>query len=434
MPMSILQQFLNLQFIKTDEAGAVENLEKVVSRLIRQLPKQKHKIIAYTLAAIDPDIQDDDPVIQEVEEFIFTQWRTFKNSTLRTQDRPVTYVRAVILEALAKLAEDLNFAAIIWHSGRNLIGRYSLGREKDVIGAFLMGIGEKVFSESKDYWSGRPSIDLPEISITKPEIPDVTSAVINAEDIQKHLKAAFVYSRWANEAGGGENPHQHGQNDWQWPKFASEKAAKGLAEEINKAVAKQDGHINKTTRSIATSISSLPKNLQTFSQSLTESMQQGFEGNERRSKLLWWKESLYSQALRKGYRTLPELEAIFAMAIDYSHLVSPIYPESIDYFLTETLRDLIGDKAYAMVPFQELVGEFGSLSEGSRKMLELFSTESEGRVLLGSAIFVGGFKANVQATEFLSLCGVNKSFELSRAEFLLWLFHDAQALNLASQK
>lgn len=434
MSQSILQQFLNLQFIKTDETALVENLEKVVSNIVKHLAKKRHKVIAYTLVALDPDVKDDDPIMREVEELIIKEWRTFKNSTLKTHDSAVTYIRAVILEALTRLAEDLEFAAIIWHSGRNLVGRYSLGREKDVIKAFLISVGESVWSGSVGYWNGKQSIGLPEISSTIAEIPNLSSTIIHASDIENHLKAAFIHSGWASRAGGGENPHTQGENSFNWPKFAAERAAIGLAEEINKSVSKQDHYIDTIVKLLSASNSRFSENLSALSNGFTDTILANFEANNRREKLLWWKESLYSPSLRKGYRTLPELEIIFTMAIDCSKMVSPIYPESIDHFLTEALRDLIGDKAYQKVPFQELVQEFCSLSESSIKMFEVFSTKAEGRLLLGSSILMGGFRKDIQVVEFLPLCGVKNSFEICRADFLLWLFHDAQALKLANQK
>ena len=99
MVESILQTYLNEQFIKTTEEGNVANLKKVVTELVKILQKRKTKVITYTLVSIDPQISEDDPVVIEVEKIIIKKWPAFKNNVTATKDKATTYIRAVILEA-----------------------------------------------------------------------------------------------------------------------------------------------------------------------------------------------------------------------------------------------------------------------------------------------------------------------------------------------
>src|ERR1700743_4034056 len=123
MSETILQIFLNNQFIKTADTGNIESLGKAVAAVKGLLAKKKQLVIPYTLVALDPQIAGTDPVVAEVEAIIIKNWPTFKNST-STKDKPTTYVRVVILQAFAELSKDEQIAAVIWLTGRNVIAAY----------------------------------------------------------------------------------------------------------------------------------------------------------------------------------------------------------------------------------------------------------------------------------------------------------------------
>lgn len=145
MSSTILQSFLDNQFIKTDETSHIFSLKKASSAVQRMLEqkKNKQKIIHYTLVALDPNISDDNSVVEEVEESIIKQWSTFRNSVVKTKDSPIAYVQAVILEALYKLSKDENLAAIIWHTSCNVMSYYKLAGQEEILTHFCLEIGKK---------------------------------------------------------------------------------------------------------------------------------------------------------------------------------------------------------------------------------------------------------------------------------------------------
>ena len=126
MTDSILQSFLDNRFIKTDNPEDLVKLKKASAEVEKLLRKRKPKIISYTLVALDPTISDDDPEVLEVEALIIKKWPTFRNRVAKTKDTPISYVQAVILDALNKLSKDENFTAIIWHTGCDIISHYKL--------------------------------------------------------------------------------------------------------------------------------------------------------------------------------------------------------------------------------------------------------------------------------------------------------------------
>ena len=70
MSDSILQSFLDNRFIKTDDPEHLSRLRKASLEIENRLRKTRKQIIAYTLVALDPNIDDDDPTVLKVEALI----------------------------------------------------------------------------------------------------------------------------------------------------------------------------------------------------------------------------------------------------------------------------------------------------------------------------------------------------------------------------
>jgi hypothetical protein len=228
MSNSILQSFLDNQFIKTDEISHIESLKKASGAVQRMLEKKKNrpKIIPYTLVALDPTVSDDDLVVVEVEEIIIKQWPAFRNSVVKTKDTPISYIQAVILEALNSLSKDINLAAIVWHTGCNIVSHYKLAGQEELLTNFLLEIGKNIEEGARSSWCilGNSQIDsIDKIELT---LPKITLGEVSEDRLKGHLLAAAVHSAWATQAGGGENPHHHGTANHSWPQFLAERAAK----------------------------------------------------------------------------------------------------------------------------------------------------------------------------------------------------------------
>lgn len=139
---AMLQNYLTANLLSITEDEDVKKLQKSSDDIVKKVFKNKVKIVSYTLAAIDQNVSASNADIIEVKDIIIKNWNTF---TANTKDTPVTYVRAVILDALSKVAEDLNMAIIIWYASRNIVKYYSLtGEEKAIVIGFLTEQGNKI--------------------------------------------------------------------------------------------------------------------------------------------------------------------------------------------------------------------------------------------------------------------------------------------------
>ena len=153
----------------------------------------------------------------------------------------------------------------------------------------------------------------------------------------------------------------------------------------------------------------------------------------KRSDLLWWKQALYSPRLDSSYRTLGPLTLAVALAVDLADNVSPIYPRSVDFFLKETLRDVLDEGTDTEVALTELLEQLQQLPDAEKQLLEDLSNENEGRKSLGSCM-ADIVKDKMNADEFFNHTGLEKDTKIFLGELTVWLFHDLQANTLVNTK
>jgi hypothetical protein len=430
MAESILQTFLNQQFIKTSDVGNIDSLKKAVTAVVSALTKNKKLIIAYTLVALDPQISESEPVVIEVEKIIIKNWPTFKNST-STEDKATTYVRVVILQALSELMKDDQLQAIIWLTGRNVISFYKTQKEKNLMSQLLIEMGTQFELVSRKLWS------LNELTITDAKtlsisLPTAKSVLIDEADLTAELKAAAIHSGWSTQGGGGENPSHAAVGDWNWAKFFSERAGQGISEVINSALGGQDKVLSSIVNSVQKGVNEYFTQFKLFFEEASKAMNQSFSASNKRGDLLWWKQTLYSPTLNSSYRIHSEIVSAIAMASDLSNLLGLMYPESANYLLREALRDIYGDAIDKVETFEFWLRSILEVPIADRPTIKSLENTSEGRKSLGATL------ANVlQANKdegFQKETGIEITQELSLSDLAVWILHDLQAAKFSTQK
>jgi hypothetical protein len=321
----IFDEFLKAGLIPI--GGDDEIYKKLVTaskKLEEVLKTDKSKVISYTLVAIDSNITENEPVLLEVENIVTDEWKLIRS---QFTEMPIAIYRGIILQALEELGKtDSNIAAIIWHSGSSpfpLLKKKT--KESDILFNFLHLMGDISEETAVAEWSLNeedPKIKLPVLKINGLKLGNVT---INSNNLKAKLNVA------ANRSPQGHNQYQHPA---EWAEHFSQNATEGIAtafqtsfEEFNKSLSPTaiEEPINKFFIE--------------FKKTLDNSLKITFStliAVERRSKLIWWKEGLYSQSLRKSYRELDEFESSIAMAYDLYNLLPLHCPTSVEYILKET--------------------------------------------------------------------------------------------------
>lgn len=412
----MLQEFLDANLLPITDEGYFEKIKKTADELVKKLIKNKANILRYTLTALDPDIPADNPDVIEVKELITKNWSTFSTNS---KDTPITFIRAVMLEALQAVSNEINVACLIWLTGRNIQQHFKLiGKEKDLLQNFLLHLGKTVENTAIDRWSLPSEAKLQKFSI---EIKEFNGAVLDKAEIEVLLKAAAINSNWGE---GGENPYTPAQNNINWPRFFAEKVSQGLTDSINKVLKKQAKSISENQTLIQESVNTI----------LSQTQFEILERNSlllMRTQLLWWRESCYSASINQSYRGQQDGLLQILLAKDYSVFVPAIYPTSTDYFLKETHRALVKDENKKIK-----VSEFLKQVELSREALKKVFTEpttEHGRISMLN--FIKGLVWNKYSTEqFKIFVGFDDTTEMTLSDFTVWLFHDLQSLKLSSSK
>ena len=120
------------------------------------------------------------------------------------------------------------------------------------------------------------------------------------------------------------------------------------------------------------------------------------------------------------------------MAFDLAEQVDPIYPESVDYLLRETLKDVHGDKAAEALPLTHWLNGSFSLHEKIQSTLTGFAAQGDQRQPLLNA-WANALHSG-EISNFFTETGIDKKAEMTASDLAVWLFHGLQAQKLATDK
>lgn len=420
MDRSILQEYLNLQFIPLDDDSALDKLKKASTEIAKKLQKDKSKIISYTLVALDPQISVNDSSLVEVRDIVIKHWSVFAT---KASDLLVTYLRAVILEALQSISDNTQFAGIIWLTGSNVFPYYNLDREAETLKQWLEGIGNIYEQEAENQWS-----ITSELKISSPAQVTLNTTVnyspVNAETLTTELKAASVTSQY-----GGENPY--GANNWNtWPDYFSKRSGEGFAKEINRSLSSQSLSLKKGLDGYNTQLNEYFSGLGKYFEDISKQMILGTQSIQRRSQLLWVKEALFSVVQKMSYRDIPKSDLPFVLAKDMQSLITSIYPVSVDFFTKEILRNVITD-ADVRLSFSNLLDVKNLKSVQS--ILGVQNTIDSSRKPLIS--YIQRLVSNQTTIEQMeNETGIKPENEISLTDFTVYLLHDLQSIRLSILK
>lgn len=415
----MLQSYLNANLLNITSDEDSKKLKKSATEIAKKLAKNKSKIVSYILAAIDPDVSVNNPDIIEVKEVIIKNWSTF---AANAKDTPLTYIRAVMLEALSGISDDLNHSLLIWFASRNIVQYHKLiGKEKEIILEFISKLGNDINQKANREWVLSGSDSLSKISF---ELKEISAYGINKETLQKYLEDA---SGPTNSEGVAnfDSPNPYWSNQQQhWSHQFAPRASKGIKNAIDPSLKAIASIVNENKKTIQNGLNKALEQVQKEVSNRSKSFQ-------LRSELLWWKEAGYSSSTDKSYNELDENILGIVLAYDYSSFIPIIYPKSVDYFLKETYKGLKGSTK------EELTLEdfLKTLLEHSEKLKPILS---ERDALTGKSTllnFINGLIwSKHQLTQFEELVGISLNLKLSSTELTTWLFHDIQLVKILNTK
>jgi hypothetical protein len=153
---------------------------------------------------------------------------------------------------------------------------------------------------------------------------------------------------------------------------------------------------------------------------------------ERRSKLLWWKETLYSPSQKRSYRGLDKILLPILMSEDLNFQVPEITPISVDYLLRDTLF-LLNDKKDDSITFTSYLSEI--VKEGNKTILKPYfenADEADGRISITNFISLL-VNDRISVSSFKERTGIDANEQITFGELSVVVLHDLLTQRLITE-
>lgn len=423
MDTNILQRFLDIGLFDVgDDDERLSIFHKAADDLAKVIAKEPRKAVSAVLVAIDPNVPDEDPVLEETEAAVREHWKAFRN---KYPERPKGLLRPVLLEALEKAStESAEISSVMWLASINLLPRLEAHKERSLVKELLDTKGILSETDAEKIWSPGDvdsEVDLPKIIF---KLGDKAEGKTDAGALEKAMfNAAGPHD--ANGNAAGKDPNQYYSNQGQhWSNQFVPKASKAIASAIDKAIAPLAGQANVIAEQLEPALKKFGKEM---SGAIGEWVTNAVSSTRQRSDLLWWKESLYSPALRSTYRGLSPAEVAISMAHDLHNIAAVPSPQSVEYFLRETI------KAVSPQDPELSIADVLKSAQRSRIIQPVAPPSSVQRVCLLTSL--GYNKSAEIPVELLpAWVGIRGDLRLPCSEMAVWLFRDAQALSLTYEE
>lgn len=413
MDDKFLQSFLKTGLFDIgDSDERLKWLQQSIEELQKKFEKHYSLLPKYSLVAIDPNISDQEPILDETETIVTTYWKALR---AKYSEMPRNILRGVILNALNNVGKaDPIAARIIYLTMLNFYPYAKLNIEKDLVKTMLHDLGELAEKNAIEEWSfieNAPSLKLGALKLKNLKFGEAT---LSQAQLEPKLLLAIQ-----NEPGTNQGSPNGGNTSW--GTYFANQASEGIALAFNEAIKSFSATLSPD--SIEAPIN---KFFATFKQSLDSNLKTSFSSLtavERRSKLLWWKETLYSQSLKKSYRGLDHNLLPVMMSVDLNNQIPEITPISVDFLLRDTLF-LLNDRKDEAIKFADCLK---AISENTLKeTLKPYFTEvneEEGRISITDfiALLVND---RLSIKDFQARTGIKEEEEITPGELAVVILHD----------
>lgn len=422
----MLQEFLDAGLLQIeDETEKFSALKRAAEAIAKSLKDEPEKLIPFTLVALDPEVSKDDPVILEAEEAVKVHWTTVR---ARYKETPVQNYRGVLWEALElSTPGDQRAATVIWLTGSSYLPLSRLEKRAHVVcQSLLRRMGDQAEAEAVKSWAVKPAVSEAKIPALDLTAEKITYATIDKAKLSEALQRAVGPL-------GSTNPINHNQY---WPHAQPQQWAQEFGPRAADAIKQQaDPALKATAESVAAQSQKLEASLKKFGAALADAVQKavkqtttGTLAQQRRSALLWWKETLYSEGRKRGYRGLNASDAPLLMAYDLHKEVLPFTPQSVDYLLRETVRSALPMNLNP-IKLSAFIDEL-KRDEQSLALADLLP-EPPGKGRLGLLGFTAGVLRGLWTVSTLTnRTGILPTRSLTPDELAVVMFHDLQAQQL----
>jgi len=425
----IILRFLRAGLIDVGGDDAkLERLRETAADLAAALKKTPSKAVLFALIAFDPEAPAEDPVIKEAVDALQKRWATYVNTFSGT---PVLVLRAVLLDALVQaVSENDKIGVAFVTSARNALPFMEAGNEEAIWADVIQDIEQYVDARAEAEWATPETIDVPAMTFQPPAAIEISRPQVSIDEarLAKKFEAAAGPSAPTGATNG--NPYWP-QNNAQWVGEFGNRMAAAVAEAL-RAVAKLS---EIKPIDLESPLKDLAQAVSTHVNETLQAVSGATAGLQRRTNLIWWKETLYSPSARVSYRAMPASTAAALMALDLHRQVPTLSPASVAAFLHETVLSLPSPDLDESRPICDLVTEASSSDHLAplRQAAAELVPEPIGRGPILGLISHGAGRAPLDDCTFRRLVGVPPSTALTVPQWATWVFRELQAARATQQ-
>jgi hypothetical protein len=215
--------------------------------------------------------------------------------------------------------------------------------------------------------------------------------------------------------------HTVQNNTPNWHNHFGETAAFAIAETMRSALQNFSGAISPD--SLQAPINNF---FDAFKAALNDTLQSALRpiyAVERRSRLLWWKETLYSPYLKGSYRAVSAMVQPIVLAFDLFDLLPPVAPASVDYLLIDTLL-LLNPNADEKMEIGDFLSALPKPECSSLPADILSNVQPEGDRISLTGFLGGLYKGKTKIADLKARTGIAGNSPISLAGLAINLLHD----------
>jgi hypothetical protein len=412
MGTSLLQEFLSSRLLDIGaEDSRLEKLENTCGELAKSYATNPQSALPPLLAAWDPSAGEDASLLQ-IGSVLQNHWPTYRGAF---KGEPLTLYRAVVLESVLRAMESQGVLAVaVSLIADNILPQLKIGQEAGML-EILVGRADAIVAERlKQAWPDQVGAT----NLAPLAVPPMNSLKKIDENAWFAQVAAASGQNTNRQGVALTNPNPYWTNQPQhWSHEFADRMAPILADVHDKAAANSLKVAGTAFKSLADAVTA----------KLTEFLaaeQARSNQREATSRLLWWRQSLYSETGETPYRKLPAALVAWHMALDMSDLLPEVYPRAVESLLFESVRAATGAQGETELTLKELLQVDGTTSQLAQLGWLTEQRTTASRTLLVQAL-ANSYAAGSPEPAKL---GVDAALKLLPGDWAIWLLREIKAL------
>ncbi|MCA7933969.1 hypothetical protein LGM45_33515 [Burkholderia cepacia] len=417
MQTSVLQDFLSLRLLNIGaDDSRLEKLDEACHELALKYATEPKVAMAPLLAAWDPSAGPD-PALVAIGELLQKYWPTFRGAF---PDEPLTLYRAIVLEAVMRAMEQQGTMAVaVSLVGANVLPHLHVGQEERILSKILERAQSVTSERLTELWPTQSEPE-PDVPLKLPAIPAL-----------KNLEPNTWFPQVAAAAGPGTDKQGLSLNtpnpQWtnqapQWSYGFADRMAPILADVHDKAA-------NAALKASAQTLKALGDSVVSRLNDFLHSAQARSNQLNTSSRLLWWRQALYSETAAAPYRNLVAPLAALHMAFDMADLLPEVYPPAVESLLFEAVRAAVGERGEEHIAMSELLDtQRQSARIEASKWLQEQQTPPGCRSLFVQALANSCAAGKAELPQL----GVDSKTKMALGDWAIWLLREVKALDALS--